>query len=97
MAGSRRLACARTAGDAGPLLSLADNYLGRSVDGTWASDVEANAVIGCLDRPEPKPPQRGAASSPTWSGSNPSSPVGRQLGGVGLRGHAEAGPRRQAG
>jgi len=41
--------------DAGPLLALADGYLGRSPDGTWSSVVEANAVISCVDRPDPKP------------------------------------------
>ncbi|MEX1008950.1 MAG: alpha/beta hydrolase [Acidimicrobiia bacterium] len=41
--------------DAGPLLSLADSRLGRNIDGTWASLVEANAVISCVDRPDPKP------------------------------------------
>jgi pimeloyl-ACP methyl ester carboxylesterase len=64
--------------DAGPLLSLADGYLGRRPDGTWASVVEANAVIGCVDRPDPKP--RSAAREladvvrfqselPPWGGS----------------------------
>jgi pimeloyl-ACP methyl ester carboxylesterase len=66
------------AGDPGPLLSLADSYLGRSVDGKFASFVEANAVITCVDRPDPKP--RSAAREladvarfqselPPWGGS----------------------------
>lgn len=41
--------------DAGPLLQLADDYLGRHTDGTWAPDLETNAVISCVDRPDPKP------------------------------------------
>ena len=41
--------------DAGPLLQLADGYLGRNADGTWEPDLEANAVINCVDRPDPKP------------------------------------------
>ena len=41
--------------DPGPLLSLADGYIGRGVDGTWATFLEANAVITCVDRPDPKP------------------------------------------
>ena len=47
------LAAARD--DAGSLLSLADGYLGRRPDGTWSSVIEANAVINCVDRPDPKP------------------------------------------
>jgi hypothetical protein len=69
---------ADAAGDPGSLLSLAEGYLGRSVDGTWAPDVEANAVITCVDRPDPKP--RSAAREladvarfqselPPWGGS----------------------------
>jgi pimeloyl-ACP methyl ester carboxylesterase len=65
-------------GDAGPLLALADSYLGRRPDGTWTSVVEANAVITCVDRPDPKP--RSAAREladvarfqselPPWGGS----------------------------
>jgi pimeloyl-ACP methyl ester carboxylesterase len=46
---------ALTRDDAGPLLLLADSYLGRRPDGTWSSLVEANAVISCVDRPDPKP------------------------------------------
>jgi hypothetical protein len=42
-------------GDAGPLLALADGYFGRNVDGTWDPAVESNAVISCVDRPDPKP------------------------------------------
>ncbi len=41
--------------DSGPLLALADSYLHRAPDRTWDSLVEANAVISCVDRPEPKP------------------------------------------
>ena len=42
-------------GDAGLLLALADSYMGRNVDGTWTSVLQANAVIDCVDRPDPKP------------------------------------------
>ena len=41
--------------DSGPLLYVADSYLHRAPDGTWDPLVEANAVITCVDRPEPKP------------------------------------------
>jgi pimeloyl-ACP methyl ester carboxylesterase len=41
--------------DVGPLLAIADSYLNRNVDGTWDPVVEANAVITCVDRPDPKP------------------------------------------
>jgi hypothetical protein len=41
--------------DGEPLLQLADDYLGRHTDGTWAPDLETNAVISCVDRPDPKP------------------------------------------
>jgi pimeloyl-ACP methyl ester carboxylesterase len=43
------------ADDGGQLLALADGYLGRGTDGTWATFLEANAVITCVDRPDPKP------------------------------------------
>jgi pimeloyl-ACP methyl ester carboxylesterase len=64
--------------DAGPLLSFADGYVGRRPDGTWASVVEANAVIGCVDRPDPKPRAavreladvvRFQSELPPWGGS----------------------------
>ena len=69
---------AAVANDAGPMLQLADNYLGRSPDGTYTSGVEANAVISCVDRPQPT--RRSAASEladilrfqselPPWGGS----------------------------
>jgi pimeloyl-ACP methyl ester carboxylesterase len=35
----------------GPLLAAADQFVRRSLDGTWAPLVEANAVITCVDRP----------------------------------------------
>ena len=38
-------------GQAASLLSIADQYLGRQLDGTWNPLVEANAVISCVDRP----------------------------------------------
>jgi pimeloyl-ACP methyl ester carboxylesterase len=40
----------------GPLLSYADQYLGRAPDGAWSPLDQANAVIFCDDRPDPKPP-----------------------------------------
>ncbi len=45
---------AAAANDAGPMLQLADSFLGRSPDGTYASKLEANAVISCVDQPQPK-------------------------------------------
>jgi pimeloyl-ACP methyl ester carboxylesterase len=63
--------------DAGPLLSLADGYLGRNIDGVWNSVVEANAVIACVDRPERQPRSaareladvtRFQAELPPWGG-----------------------------
>ena len=56
---------------------LSDNYLGRGPDGTYTSAVEANAVINCVDRPEPKAPEprreladvvRFQAELPPWGG-----------------------------
>jgi hypothetical protein len=41
-------------GDGGPLLEIADQYLGRNPDGSWKPLVEANAVINCVDRPAKK-------------------------------------------
>jgi pimeloyl-ACP methyl ester carboxylesterase len=43
-------------GDGGPLLEIADRFLGRNPDGTWNPLVEANAVITCVDRPAKKAP-----------------------------------------
>ena len=63
--------------DAAPMLQLADNYLGRSPDGTYTSALEANSVISCVDRPEPRPRaaateladiQRFQAALPPWGG-----------------------------
>jgi pimeloyl-ACP methyl ester carboxylesterase len=68
---------AMAANDAGPMLQLADNYLGRSPDGTYGSELEANAVINCVDHPESKPRSaateladilRFQAELPPWGG-----------------------------
>jgi hypothetical protein len=65
-------------GWAGPLLSLSDQYFQRGTDGTYSSIVEANAVINCVDHPEPvapSPPQeladvtRFQAALPPWGGN----------------------------
>jgi pimeloyl-ACP methyl ester carboxylesterase len=62
----------------GPLLAAADQYLQRSADGTYSSTVEANAVINCVDHPEPTAPTpaqeladvtRFQASLPPWGGN----------------------------
>ena len=62
----------------GPLLSLSDQYLQRSTDGTYSSIIESNAVINCVDHPErvaPSPAQaladvtRFQASLPPWGGN----------------------------
>ena len=62
----------------GPLLASADQYYRRSVDGTFSSMVEANAVIGCVDHPETAPPtvvqeladvSRFQAQIPPWGGN----------------------------
>jgi pimeloyl-ACP methyl ester carboxylesterase len=75
---ARALARAAADGDGGPLLARADDYSGRSVDGTWSSLTEANVVISCVDRPEPKPRSaareladvlRFQAALPPWGGS----------------------------
>ncbi|HEY7104940.1 MAG TPA: alpha/beta hydrolase [Acidimicrobiia bacterium] len=74
----RALRAAAVDHDPGALLQLADSYLVRNPDGTWDPLVEANAVISCVDRPDPKP--RSAAREladvvqfqsqlPPWGGS----------------------------
>lgn len=64
--------------DAGPLLQLADAYLGRGPDGVWTPLLEANAVISCVDRPDPKPRsaareladvERFQSELPPWGGA----------------------------
>jgi pimeloyl-ACP methyl ester carboxylesterase len=45
-----------TTGTAPSLLAYSDQYLGRSPDGRWDPLVEANAVIGCVDRPVKRTP-----------------------------------------
>ena len=59
------------------MLQLADNYLGRDPDGTYSSELEANAVINCVDHPELKPRSaateladivRFQAELPPWGG-----------------------------
>jgi len=65
-------------GQAASLLSFADQYSGRNADGTWSPLVEANAVIGCVDRPTKTSPTTAAeladiatfqAQLPPWGGS----------------------------
>ena len=65
-------------GQAASLLSIADQFLGRRLDGTWNPLVEANAVINCVDRPTRKAPSATAeladvatfqAQLPPWGGS----------------------------
>jgi hypothetical protein len=62
----------------GPLLSMADQYFQRSTDGTYSSIIEANAVISCVDHPEPTAPTltqeladvtRFQAALPPWGGN----------------------------
>jgi pimeloyl-ACP methyl ester carboxylesterase len=62
----------------GPLLSMADQYFQRSTDGTYSSIVESNAVINCVDHPEPVAPSptqeladvtRFQAALPPWGGN----------------------------
>ena len=75
---SDALAQAVTTGQAPALLSLSDQYLGRSPDGHWDPLVEANAVISCVDRPLKAAPTTAAeladvaafqAQLPPWGGS----------------------------
>jgi pimeloyl-ACP methyl ester carboxylesterase len=72
------LSQAVTTGTAPALLSYADQYVGRSPDGHWDPLVEANSVIGCVDRPTKSPPTSAAeladvatfqAQLPPWGGS----------------------------
>ncbi len=65
-------------GQGASLLSLADQFLGRGTDGAWNPLVEANAVIGCVDRPTKRAPSTTAeladvatfqAQLPPWGGS----------------------------
>ena len=72
------LAGAAADGDGDALLRLADDYLGRGPDGSYSSMVEANAVIRCVDLPDPAPrsPSRELADVlrfqsqlPPWGGS----------------------------
>jgi pimeloyl-ACP methyl ester carboxylesterase len=62
----------------GPLLAVADRYLGRDLDGRWNPLVEANAVINCVDRPARSTPTTTEeladvatfqAQLPPWGGS----------------------------
>jgi pimeloyl-ACP methyl ester carboxylesterase len=75
---SDALAQAVATGEAPALLSLSDQYLGRSPDGHWDPLVEANAVITCVDRPLRSVPSTTAeladvasfqAQLPPWGGS----------------------------
>lgn len=50
-------AAAAERGDGTGLLALADAYLGRRSDGTWATDQQANAVISCASGLEGAVPQ----------------------------------------
>jgi pimeloyl-ACP methyl ester carboxylesterase len=65
-------------GQAPTLLSLSDQYLGRSPDGHWDPLVEANSVIVCDDRPTRTAPTSAAeladiatfqSQLPPWGGS----------------------------
>jgi pimeloyl-ACP methyl ester carboxylesterase len=65
-------------GQAPTLLSLSDQYLGRSPDGRWDPLVEANSVIVCDDRPTRTAPTSAAeladiatfqSQLPPWGGS----------------------------
>jgi pimeloyl-ACP methyl ester carboxylesterase len=62
----------------GPLLAVADRYLGRDPGGRWNPLVEANAVINCVDRPARSTPTTAQeladvaifqAQLPPWGGS----------------------------
>jgi pimeloyl-ACP methyl ester carboxylesterase len=72
------LAQAVQEGSGAALLQLADQYLGRRPDGAWKPLVEANAVIGCVDRPTKKAPTTATeladvatfqAQLPPWGGA----------------------------
>ncbi|MDQ1432597.1 MAG: hypothetical protein QOF40_3199, partial [Actinomycetota bacterium] len=72
------LAAAMQEGQAAGLLSIADQFLGRRPEGTWNPLVEANAVIGCVDRPAKSAPDAATeladvatfqAQLPPWGGS----------------------------
>ena len=65
-------------GAAPSLLAYSDQYLGRDPNGTWDPLVEANSVIGCVDRPSKSTPTSAAeladvstfqSQLPPWGGS----------------------------
>jgi pimeloyl-ACP methyl ester carboxylesterase len=67
-----------TSGRAPSLRQLSDRYLGRATDGRWDPLVEANAVIGCVDRPTKRAPTTASeladvatfqSQLPPWGGS----------------------------
>ena len=80
----------------GPLLSLSDQYFQRSTDGTYSSIVESNAVINCVDHPEPVAPSPAQELADVTRFQAGTAAVGRQLGGRGMPGHAAPGQGRQA-
>ena len=72
------LAEAVNTGTAPSLLAYSDQFLGRAADGHWDPLVEANAVIGCVDRPAKATPTSAAeladvaifqSQLPPWGGS----------------------------
>jgi pimeloyl-ACP methyl ester carboxylesterase len=69
---------ASTSGSGSGLLQLSDQYFQRSPDGRYSSIIEANAVIYCVDHPEPTAPSpareladvtRFQAALPPWGGN----------------------------